>query len=704
MNGQSALTLLALAVVASIEASTRGTVTEITTPQSRVDTVAIVQIDSVKVRKSAEQMVVKFITQWRERWKDSNAEWFKDPNFARYRDVRAGYLHCHPQTAANATSARPDSFPSKISPNYAPIVSTSGGFAKCPTWILGSRFSSVDEADSVDVALLPRFLPAIVSARSSLVAHLDSAQRALPGDGWIAGQRVRFRIDAGDFAGAIASATHCNADRWWCAALAGYVHHRTGDWAQADSAFGVATSLLNDKQRCEWTDISSLLPDNDRRNVQKLNCEQKLIIATRYFWLADPLLSDSVNERRVEHFARKTLIALHAATEEDERHVFDERRGGDAVVESLLRYGWPTTAIWTGKADDSGHDVYLGKRGKRASPYSTAEYSPGRVRFGASWRAVNNPSGAKPEDWQLHSPNGMWSERDSGNDVWWPPEHMEFFGRVIAQLPTVGQVGFWRRQTFLRTAAAMDLSGNLHGDLQQLHAQALSATLVTSSSERSTEIVAHAQMRLGEPLLLEGVIQMAPAAAPSIMGIEASTNPNIRQSATSARTRFGISPPLPLVNLQKDSLAISDPTLFAVRPNENLPVNLDQMLPRMLTSTTISTGNTVGIFWECYGATAEDSLRMSVNIVGANGVGFLRRLAASVKLASDPTNNISLSWKDLLSTEQSNKAPNAVSIVPRSVVLDLTNVRSGDYWIEVSVQSRSGVAAMARRLVTIKSP
>ena len=45
------------------------------------------------------------------------------------------------------------------------------------------------------------------------------------GTEWIAGQRVRYLLEAGDEDGAVAAARACRAERWWCAALEGLALH-----------------------------------------------------------------------------------------------------------------------------------------------------------------------------------------------------------------------------------------------------------------------------------------------------------------------------------------------------------------------------------------------------------------------------------------------------------------------------------------------
>src|SRR3989449_6194768 len=77
-------------------------------------------------------------------------------------------------------------------------------------------------------------------ARDRLLATLDTAAAALPGDEWIAGQRVRYLLQSGRTAAALAAAQACGAAPWWCEALAGLALHVAGDVAGADSAYRIA--------------------------------------------------------------------------------------------------------------------------------------------------------------------------------------------------------------------------------------------------------------------------------------------------------------------------------------------------------------------------------------------------------------------------------------------------------------------------------
>ena len=55
-------------------------------------------------------------------------------------------------------------------------------------------------------------------------------------------ERVRFLVDQGSAAAAVAVARRCTADRAWCAQLLGFALHSAGDYRGADSAFDAASA------------------------------------------------------------------------------------------------------------------------------------------------------------------------------------------------------------------------------------------------------------------------------------------------------------------------------------------------------------------------------------------------------------------------------------------------------------------------------
>ncbi|MBI4520421.1 MAG: hypothetical protein HY701_06265, partial [Gemmatimonadetes bacterium] len=176
----------------------------------------------------------------------------------------------------------------------------------------------------------------VMSARSDLIAELESARRVLPGDWWISGQLVHYLIEAGQSKEAEAVAHACEADSWWCFALQGYALHESKEYEQADSAFAAALRLAPAEERHDWTDVSVLLERGASGRYRRLSEAERGRFEERFWWLADPLYLMSGNERRTEHFSRLVMDRI----QDDARSPFGVPWGWD-LREIVLRYGWP---------------------------------------------------------------------------------------------------------------------------------------------------------------------------------------------------------------------------------------------------------------------------------------------------------------------------------------------------------------------------
>src|SRR5690606_774280 len=187
----------------------------------------------------------------------------------------------------------------------------------------------------------------IARVRQALLAYLDSLSERQPADGWLTGQRVRYRLDDGDTAAALTVAGSCAAERWWCAALSGLALHHADRTAAADSMFAVALAAMPDDLACRWRDVGMLLDDRARRSYQSLPCPDREPVERRFWWLASPLWSEAGNGFRAEHFSRLVLgaIAGEGATP------YGGRWTGD-MNELVVRYGWP--GRWSRRERGSG--------------------------------------------------------------------------------------------------------------------------------------------------------------------------------------------------------------------------------------------------------------------------------------------------------------------------------------------------------------
>src|SRR5262249_17729675 len=116
--------------------------------------------------------------------------------------------------------------------------------------------------------------PGTDQARADLLGALDEGARLLPGDPWIAGQRVRYLVEHARPGAAADAARECRAERWWCMALEGFALHAQEDDGAADRAFAEALAAMPAGERCAWSDLSPLL-DDPSDAYRKLPCEAR---------------------------------------------------------------------------------------------------------------------------------------------------------------------------------------------------------------------------------------------------------------------------------------------------------------------------------------------------------------------------------------------------------------------------------------------
>lgn len=206
-----------------------------------------------------------------------------------------------------------------------------GGGSRCDARI--GRFCYWYDSTETDAEPEP---DRIMRARLALLAVLDSVAERAPEDPWIAGQRVRYYVEAGRLDSALGVARSCRAADWWCASLAGVVLHVSQQYAAADSAFAVALERMPEQQRCEWLDISLIADGRWRRALRDATCERRAELADKAFRLGRPLWMVAGSDLRTEHFTRHTMALVYERSANAYGMSF-----GDDSRELMLRYGWP---------------------------------------------------------------------------------------------------------------------------------------------------------------------------------------------------------------------------------------------------------------------------------------------------------------------------------------------------------------------------
>lgn len=483
--------------------------------------------------------------------------------------------------------------------------------------------------------------PEIGRARAELLERLDEAAAAFPGDDWIAGQRVRYLVEAGRHAQAAAAARACRAEAWWCRALEGYALHAGGDFAAAEAAFDRALSAMPERERARWSDLELVLDRDLARAWRRLGPGARAAFARRLWWLADPVWSVPGNERRSEHLARQVTARMM----ERARSPHDVVWGAD-LRELTIRYGWPigwerarprSSALGSGlRPSVIGHDPPAGRR-----------WLPSRLVFTA-------PEASRPGDWPLAParPRGAYAPA---------------YADSVDELPH--QLAVFRRGDRALVVAGYDLEA-AGGAAGAASAPSEAALVVATGPDAPPRIASGGAP--GGALLLEAPWE------PAVASVEA------RAGRRAARARYGL--PLPREHAVSDLLLLARPA--------PLPATLAEAAPLARGSTAVRARERVGVYFEIYPPSPTPAAaRVSIALRDERG-GFWRGLGAALGMDRAPTAGVALAWNEEI-------APGA-EVHPRALVVELPDLPEGDYALELEVSFPAGATHRAERPLVVR--
>jgi hypothetical protein len=435
---------------------------------------------------------------------------------------------------------------------------------------------------------LPPEADQITRRRTELLATLDALGERHPGDDWIAGMRVHYRIDGRSPASADSVARACHATGWWCEALVGYADHRLGRAAAAESAFVAALDAMPDSTRCTWRDIAVLLPSNTRNYYEKLSCEARRPVEDRYWLLSRPRLAGDANDWRTEFYVRRVLVTLY-------RKATSTLQGawGRDNEELLLRYGWPIG--W--RRSQSAYGSLLDVSVTEYHPVPSYNFAPDEALYDTSATAQN-------DGWDLQArlPEARYTPR--------------LVGHVA---PVAMQVARFRRGDSVLVVSAHAVANDSLG----ADADAELAVAMADGTMRHVE----AGGRTGRARLMV-------ESFPVLAGVEITDT----TTRTLARARTLLRVPDHSV-----SLALSDLLLF--RANEGAPESIDAALEAAVPGDTLSRSRPIGIYWETYGISESgESFDVGVTVERIDRSWF--RGAKQLLRLAQPDNPLRLRWND----------------------------------------------------------
>ncbi|MDQ3696434.1 MAG: hypothetical protein M3373_00195 [Gemmatimonadota bacterium] len=508
----------------------------------------------------------------------------------------------------------------------------------------------------------------VVREREKLLGRLADAAEAIPGDDWVAGQRVRYLIEAGRVEDARGVAGECQGTRWWCLALVGYADHEAGNFVAAESAFANALRDMPARERDRWTDLRPLLSDADYGAYKKLDPPSRELAAARFWWLADPLWSMPGNDRRTEHFARLVFDRLqHRA------RTTEGRSWGDDLRELLLRYGrpygWQRLQPRPGAqiGEPAGVVTYFRHHGRDFLPPLSGldrQGPPGVTAWPLSPRFAQTryaPVYAVVADSLPHQ-LAVFRRGDSAVIV------------AAYEMPEDSAAGDERQEDgpLPHDAAAAGIAGRSGWD------STIEAALVVAADTAPEPAIARLTT-IGRT----GALRLAVEPARGIVSIEALS----RGAKRAARARYGLA-------LGRDTavgLSVSD--LLLVESAEPLPSVLDEAVPRMRPTTSVRAGERLALYWETYRpVVAGPMLDVSLTLLAPKS-GWLRRRAEDLRLAATPT-DVEMRFQVAPPPER--------PIQHHSLAITLPDLPPGRYALRVTVAQEGNGSATAERAVVVE--
>lgn len=480
---------------------------------------------------------------------------------------------------------------------------------------------------------LPPEAPSTVARRALLVSYFDSLASVYPGDDWIAGMSVHYRLESRDFAGADSAAHHCRGTAWWCDALVGYAAQARGDDAGADSAFSAALAGMSEEQRCEWTDIHVLLPGDARGRYEKLSCADRAPLNARYWALDRPRLASAANDWRSEFLSRRVQAWLAR------RSLTPQGLGWrDDSEELLLRFGWPVRwgrverpfATLMPEVSVIGHD-----------PWPSFDFGPREEMLDSLASAASDADG-----WDVHSQQSTARYGPFG------------VNRLIG---VTTQLARFRR-----------------GDSTLL----VGAFLVPDDSIRAPDARLAAALGDGRTFVsaadstMSGTTTLVVAGEPMLAGVEITDT----VSHTLARSRTLYAP------RSASDESVSDLLFF--RGGGDPPESLDAALVRAIPGERLEHGQPLGLYWEAYrSGEVSDSAEVSITVQRVDH-GFFRSTFQKLGITEDDS-PLALHWTDTRAV--------IGGMSTYAVSLDLANLTPGRYRVTLSLASADGTPLTSSR-------
>lgn len=523
----------------------------------------------------------------------------------------------------------------------------------------------------------------IANGRGELLDSLATIAHAVPGDGWVMGQRVAYYGESGRWTTALDVARDCRlapAGRWWCSALEGTALQYLARYPEAHEAFDAALAAMPADQRRRWTDLSIVVDDDLRRVFDVEEPDSLAALANRLWTLADPLFLVSGRDRETEHYARWTLA--HARADAANAYGTAWR---DDLTEVLVRYGPELQYQNQGSASSGSTWGYRDSRAWRTLPT--------KDQFLA-------PSAVEPGSWRTDVKTGAGYYAPLGSPVIGGMEVQQARFRRDGNLMVV--LG-WKTANVEIVDPDLPGSGDLAAALFMVPEPALDT--IKSDPEPNGEVIITAPSRTdvalatpSAPLGLGGVAVGLGPPGGYLVSLELLDVVGLQ----GWRARHGAE----LSPLSRGVVALSDLLLLepeagsvqiGLNPETTETDRLEFHLGRVIHGTTL-TGGLVEVGWEIYGLTGtEGALDFRVTARPESEPGFFGRAARVVGLGGSGP-EAELSWTEGADLAAARAGEGQTF---RRLVLDLSSLPEGPTRLTLALDLPGRTSATASTVFTI---
>lgn len=514
------------------------------------------------------------------------------------------------------------------------------------------------------------------------LSTLDESGVRFPGDDFIVGHRIGLRVRVGEWEEALLLAMDCRGTPWWCMALRGLVFHVTDDFGEAEHAFAASMGAMPGWQRCEWVNsLELLIPNPVLEEFLGSDCLGRAALERRIWWMAHPLFLLSANDRRTEHYAR--LVGIHLYDQvsslvgqpcghnpfqfvvsstrlpESSRPeaILSGRRGAETLPNDpctrLMRVGWAPEWDDLYEAPTTSEPDRPGLLPAIASTLEPEGYS-----FLPSEDAFSDPFSSLPSEWAPHfGPGGPTSE--SYDPTYGPIYELD------------QQTAFFQRGDSVAVVAGIDLLGH------PLRAGPVEIGLILARSELHAPVIVREQV--AEPG--RHVLRAMVPADGYLVGVEV-----LRESRGAGRVRFGKTVPA----RSEGGGSVSDLLLFDWVPGTEADDELDAIVPRILGRTRLTRRQEVGVYFELYGVSEEETVDVTLTLEPVRG--FFGRLLSALRVS--PPHRIRTGWEEGMELV-------GLGTARRALRVDLASLTEGEYIFKLTLRTPDGEEVIATSEVEV---